>query len=109
MCGERTWPRPAPVHAGPAGIPATHRHARPAPRRAGARSGVAPMITVRDLRVSFGVGNSMLRAVDGVSFEVAAGETFGLVGESGCGKSTILRALCGLNRDWQGHIAIDGR
>jgi peptide/nickel transport system ATP-binding protein len=66
------------------------------------------VIAVRDLRVSFGAGNNVVRAVDGVSFEVAAGETFGLVGESGCGKSTILRALCGLNRAWQGYIAIDG-
>ena len=67
------------------------------------------MISVRDLLVEFGTEKSLLRAVDGVSFEVAAGETFGLVGESGCGKSTILRALCGLNRAWHGHIAIDGR
>ena len=62
------------------------------------------MIGVRDLRVSFAAS----RAVDGVSFEVAEGETFGLVGESGCGKSTVLRALCGLNCDWQGQIEIDG-
>src|ERR1019366_791333 len=74
--------------------------------RPGSRSDA--VITVRDLRVSFGAGNNVVRAVDGVSFEVAAGETFGLVGESGCGKSTILRALCSLNRAWQGYIAIDG-
>ena len=49
-----------------------------------------------------------MRAVDDVSFHVGAGETFGLVGESGCGKSTVLRVLCGLNRDWQGEIAIAG-
>lgn len=66
------------------------------------------MIDVRDLRISFGADGSLVHAVDGVSFRVEDGETFGLVGESGCGKSTILRALCGLNRAWQGHIAIDG-
>ena len=62
------------------------------------------MITVKNLRISFGT----MRAVDDVSFHVDAEETFGLVGESGCGKSTILRALCGLNRDWQGEITIAG-
>jgi peptide/nickel transport system ATP-binding protein len=66
------------------------------------------MISVDELRVTFGSGENLVHAVDGVSFAVAAGETFGLVGESGCGKSTILRALCGLNREWQGRIAIDG-
>lgn len=66
------------------------------------------MIQVDELRVSFGSGENLVRAVDGVSFAVAAGETFGLVGESGCGKSTVLRALCGLNRHWQGRIVIDG-
>jgi peptide/nickel transport system ATP-binding protein len=66
------------------------------------------MIDVRDLRISFGANESLVHAVDGASFSVEDGETFGLVGESGCGKSTILRALCGLNRAWQGRIAIDG-
>jgi peptide/nickel transport system ATP-binding protein len=62
------------------------------------------VITVKNLRVSFGA----MRAVDDVSFHVGAEETFGLVGESGCGKSTILRVLCGLNRDWHGEITIAG-
>jgi peptide/nickel transport system ATP-binding protein len=62
------------------------------------------MIEVRDLSVQFGG----LRAVDGISFSVVSGETFGLVGESGCGKSTVLRALCGLNHAWQGHISFAG-
>ena len=66
------------------------------------------MIQVDELRVSFGSGENLVRAVDGISFAVAAGETFGLVGESGCGKSTVLRALCGLNRHWQGRIVIGG-
>lgn len=66
------------------------------------------MIEVRDLRVRFGQGASLVHAVDGVSFSVREGETFGLVGESGCGKSTVLRALCGLNPDWTGEVSIAG-
>ncbi|HEY0420098.1 MAG TPA: ABC transporter ATP-binding protein [Acetobacteraceae bacterium] len=66
------------------------------------------MLSIRDLRVTFGAGASLVHAVDGVSFDVADGETFGLVGESGCGKSTILRALCGLNRTWTGDVRIGG-
>jgi peptide/nickel transport system ATP-binding protein len=46
--------------------------------------------------------------VAGVSFAVAAGETFGLVGESGCGKSTVLRALAGLIPDHAGEVRLDG-
>jgi len=66
------------------------------------------MISVRDLRVSFGSGAELVHAVDGVSFNVQPGETYGLVGESGCGKSTILRALCGLNPNWSGDVTIGG-
>jgi peptide/nickel transport system ATP-binding protein len=65
------------------------------------------MIQVDNLSVSFGSAENLVRAVNGISFAVAVGETFGLVGESGCGKSTVLRALCGLNRHWQGRIVID--
>ena len=66
------------------------------------------MIEVADLRVTFGSGGTLVHAVAGVSFAVGPGETFGLVGESGCGKSTVLRALCGLNRHWHGRIVING-
>ena len=66
------------------------------------------MITVSGLRVTFGLGAAQVHAVDGVSFAVQQGETYGLVGESGCGKSTILRALCGLNPNWSGDVTIGG-
>ena len=68
-----------------------------------------PMIELADLVVAFGAGEQALRAVDGVSLTVRQGETFGLVGESGCGKSTILRALAGLNPDYTGEIRINGQ
>ena len=57
----------------------------------------APLLAVEDLRVAFAVEGGALRAVDGVSFTVGAGETLGIVGESGCGKSvtalSIMRLL----------------
>jgi peptide/nickel transport system ATP-binding protein len=66
------------------------------------------VISVNGLRVTFGSGETLVHAVDGVSFTVQQGETYGLVGESGCGKSTILRALCGLNPNWSGEVSIGG-
>jgi peptide/nickel transport system ATP-binding protein len=51
----------------------------------------------------------LLRAVDGVSFEIARGETLGLVGESGCGKSTVARLLVGLYTPSRGRITFEGR
>jgi peptide/nickel transport system ATP-binding protein len=51
----------------------------------------------------------LLRAVDGVSFEVARGETLALVGESGCGKSTVARLIVGLHRASEGRIEFHGR
>ncbi|MBQ8536796.1 MAG: ABC transporter ATP-binding protein [Clostridia bacterium] len=52
-----------------------------------------PLMSVRDLRTYFLNGKKIVRAVDGVSFDVMKGEIFGLVGESGCGKSATCRSL----------------
>jgi peptide/nickel transport system ATP-binding protein len=58
-------------------------------------TGVAtkPILQVRDLRTSFATSAGIVQAVDGVSFDIHPGETFGLVGESGCGKSVTCRSI----------------
>ena len=66
-------------------------------------------LAVADLAVHFPARSGPpVRAVDGVSFHVAAGETLGLVGESGCGKSTVSRAVVGLQAPTRGSIRVDG-
>ena len=59
-------------------------------------------------RVIEGSARQLLRAVDGVSFEVSKGETLALVGESGCGKSTVARLIVGLYGLSRGRIEFDG-
>ncbi len=74
-----------------------------------------PLLIVRDLQKHFPVRGGILgrtqarvQAVDGVSFEVQKGETLGIVGESGCGKSTTARLLIGLTEKDRGEIIFDG-
>jgi peptide/nickel transport system ATP-binding protein len=55
-----------------------------------------PVVSVRDLRVYYGTLRGTVRAVDRVSLDIGAGEVLGLVGESGCGKSTVGRGILGL-------------
>ena len=74
------------------------------------------LLEVRDLAKHFPVGRRgllgrperWLRAVDGVSFDLHAGECLGLVGESGCGKSTVARAIVGLHRPTAGSVKLGG-
>ncbi|HNC68111.1 MAG TPA: dipeptide/oligopeptide/nickel ABC transporter ATP-binding protein, partial [Thauera aminoaromatica] len=98
----------------------------PAPAAAGARRvrdarAAAPLLYVEDLRCAFDVSRPWLervlareprrwlRAVDGVSFAIGRGCTFALVGESGCGKSTVARLIVGLHEPSAGRIVFDGR
>src|SRR5690606_9935935 len=60
-------------------------------------------------RLVNGEGRQLLRAVDGVSFDIERGTTLALVGESGCGKSTVARCIVGLHKPSEGRIRFDGR
>ena len=73
-----------------------------------------PILKVKGLKVHFPVSGGFLakkqvvKAVDGVDFEIAPGETFGLVGESGCGKSTTGRALVKIYDPTEGQVIFEG-
>ena len=84
-----------------------------APRAAVERT---PLLAIENLQVHFPIRSKVLRrtigavrAVDGVSLTLSAGETLGLVGESGCGKTTVSRAVMGLVPVTGGRIAFDGQ
>ncbi|MGB7345198.1 MAG: oligopeptide/dipeptide ABC transporter ATP-binding protein [Pirellulaceae bacterium] len=77
----------------------------------------APLLRVEDLRVHFPFSRGSLfrpergfiRAVDGLTFDIREGETLGLVGESGCGKSTTARAIINLVKPTSGRVILQGK
>src|SRR5512142_3299036 len=72
-----------------------------------------PLLTIQDLHVwyelrRFGFGHAgYVKAVDGVSFELEEGETIAVVGESGCGKSSLMKTILGLNIPTSGEVVFD--
>src|SRR5690242_9711113 len=72
------------------------------------------LLSIRDLHVwyelrRFGFGHAgYVKAVDGVSFELAEGETVAVVGESGCGKSSLMKTILGLNIPTSGELIFEG-
>jgi oligopeptide transport system ATP-binding protein len=75
-----------------------------------------PLVQVEDLKMHFPIYTGLFRkhtgdvkAVDGVSFDIMPGQTLGLVGESGCGKSTVGRAILRLYEPTAGRVIIDGQ
>lgn len=87
------------------------------PNAPGTLSSADAIISVRHLRKWFQVGNTILgfgqkhwlKAVDDVSFDIERGKTIGLVGESGCGKTTTLKVLLGLEKPTEGTIYFEGQ
>ncbi len=81
-----------------------------------AQVSAAPLLQVRNLKKHFPITEGILiqkavahvKAVDGVSFDIRRGETLGLVGESGCGKTTTGRCILQLDRPTEGEIVFDG-
>lgn len=67
------------------------------------------LLKVKDLQKHFKKGGNAVKAVDGISFQVKRGETLGIVGESGCGKSTMGRVILQLLKPTEGKVWFDGK
>jgi putative ABC transport system ATP-binding protein len=70
--------------------------------------GDAAVVRARGLRMHYGRGDGLVRAVDGIDLDVAPGETVAVMGPSGCGKSTLLHLLGGLDRPSGGEVWLGG-
>ncbi|MEH6941385.1 ABC transporter ATP-binding protein [Bacillus sp. JJ722] len=68
-----------------------------------------PLVQVKNLSKYFSVGKQQLKAVDGLDFDIYPGETVGLVGESGCGKSTAGRTIIRLYEPTEGEVLFEGK
>jgi oligopeptide/dipeptide ABC transporter ATP-binding protein len=68
----------------------------------------SPILSVEDVRVSFPVQGGTVNALDGVSLEVFPGEIVAVVGESGCGKTTLARTVLGLQKTVDGSVVLNG-
>jgi putative ABC transport system ATP-binding protein len=73
------------------------------------KNGLEPLITVRDVKKSFPVGDSEVTILKGISFEVGAGEFVSIVGPSGNGKSTLLNMMTGIDRPTVGDVIVTGQ
>jgi putative ABC transport system ATP-binding protein len=72
-------------------------------------SGNDLIVRARDVQRQYRMGESVIRAVDGITLDVRRGDFMALLGSSGSGKSTLLNLLAGLDRPTSGSIAVDGR
>src|ERR1035441_5712708 len=70
---------------------------------------VAPAVRAEDVTRHYPMGESLIRAIDGVSLTIESGEFVALLGQSGSGKSTLLNLLAGLDRPTSGSVSVHGR